>query len=233
MKLSIRRLALTAAAMIALGTAEGFAAGKSGNEDLTVTFNASLDVQIDGVFDSTYTLGSLGAGAAASPASTATITNTSGGLTERWSLSVSTVAGNGDWAVASSTGDSGATATSCSSNCPGLDSYAFQAVFVSSNSAANACPNNSAKWDSVASVVLGPSSPQTYTSSRYADATVVSNASGLPDQTSGGHDGNMLSYNAGSGAGKRGLCTRLIMPSGSTSAAQQTIRLTVTAAAGS
>jgi hypothetical protein len=223
-------LCLAALALSAIGGPGQAWAATPAFQDLTVTFGGSLDVKIDGAFNNTYALGTAGSSQILATASTATITNASGGLTEQWSLSVSTVAGGGDWAVTTSTGNSGANATTCTGNCPGLDQFALQAVFVSSLSVAAACPNNSSKWDTVVSTVGVASAA--YRSYRYGDPALfplVTGPSGLPDVASGTKDGNMYGF---ANSGRRGLCTRLIMPSGSSSPTQQTIRLTITASAG-
>ena len=213
------RVAWLAAALCALGLmgpSSASAQTPSANLDLKVTLSGSLSVKVDGVQYATRTL-SGGAGSLLAPSSS-TVTNDSSGLTEQWSLSVATVSGGGNWSAAAST-----------QTAPGLDQYALQALFISSHAAA-ACPGTgNARWDTQASVVTG--SGQNYIGARYADSTATGGVTGAPDVSGGGSDGNMYAT-SGTGVGRRGLCTRVYMPSGSTSPAEQVIRLTVTAGPG-
>ena len=110
---------------------------------------ATLAVQIDTVQDSTRSITEGGAGYVSVPSSS-TVTNTSGGLTERWRLMVGTVT-SGDypanWSVGTSTGSSVNGGNVCVSAegapCPGADTYALQALFISSAPTAS-CPANNA-----------------------------------------------------------------------------------------
>src|SRR5512144_953604 len=61
------------------------------DEDLLVTFTANLSVKIDGIQYSTRTLGALNAGQTFVPVSSATVTNDSAGLTEKFQLTTADV----------------------------------------------------------------------------------------------------------------------------------------------
>ena len=178
--------------------------------DLKVTFTGALSVKVDGLEYSSRTF-SAGSNATIVPSS-ATVTNDATGLTERWDLSVATVAGNGNWAVQSTT-----------NTAPSTDEFALQAVFISSDTTA-VCPGpGDGRWDSIDSIVTGAA--QMYLNTRYADATVQGTTTGEPDVPA---NGNMF-VNMPDGRGQRGMCVRFYMPFGSTEIGEQTIRSTVTA----
>jgi hypothetical protein len=212
------------------------------NEDLLVTFTANLSVKIDGIQYSTRTLGALNAGQTFVPVSSATVTNDSAGLTEKFQLTsadVSTGAVAPLWTVAPATGSTGGGAF-CAANvgdvsCPGADAYALQALFISSANAAG-CPSNvTADWDLFKSTVAA--APTTYLSSYFADTSAgfgnQNGGTGNPDQTAGAQNGNMFAIGNPDGRGKRGLCVRLTMPASSASTGQHIVRLTITALTGS
>ena len=182
--------------------------------DLQVGYNGTLSVKIDGVQYSTRSV-SGGPNTLQAPASSSTVTNDATGLTEQWQLSV---ASTGNWTVA------GATTTA-----PGLDAYAYQALFISSV-AASACPAPGASnWDSNVSTVTGTAT--SYLGLRYSDPTVLNGTTGKPDVNSGAQDGNMNVLDSTTpGAGRRGLCVRLYMPGSVSTQQSQMIRLTITAA---
>ena len=209
--------------------------------DLLVSFTANLSVKIDGIQYSSRTVGPLQAGVTFVPLSSATVTNDSAGLTEKYTLTTldaSPASVSPLWGVGLTTGNtpggSFCSTTVGGAGCPGSDTYALQALFISSAASAG-CPVASAPdWDTFASTVA--ISGQTYLSSFYADNTFSLNgASGNPDQTGGAQNGNMfaVSSNPASGVGKRGLCVRLTMPSASSTVSQHTVRLTITAGLGS
>ena len=244
----MNRLKLKAAAglILALGAvwlpqAQAAAPTNPVNLDLLVTFSATLSVKIDGIQYSTRTLGPLSAGQTAVPPSSATVTNDAAGLTEKFQLSTldaSPASVSPLWSVGLTTGNTpGGTfcaTTVGGAGCPGPDTYALQALFISSAASA-ACPVASATdWDTFKSTVAA--TVQTYVSNYFSDTTFSLNGgSGQPDQTSGAQDGNMfaVSANPSSGIGKRGLCVRLTMPSASSTVSQHTVRLTITAIVGS
>jgi hypothetical protein len=212
------------------------------NEDLLVTFTAALSVKIDGIQYSTRTLGPLSAGQTSVPTSSATVTNDSAGLTEKFQLTtadVSTGAVSPLWTVAPATGNVGG-GLFCAANpgdpsCPGADAYALQALFISSANSAG-CPTNvTADWDLFKSTVAVTAT--TYSTGYFADTSAgfgnQNGGTGNPDQTAGIQNGNMFAIGNPDGRGKRGLCVRLTMPSSSLSTGQHIIRLTVTAMNGS
>jgi hypothetical protein len=211
--------------------------------DLVATFNTSLSVKIDGLQYSTRTMSGLTQGQTVVPSS-GTVTNDSS-LTEKWSLTAADVTGN--WTLVATTGTgttSGtqAAGTGCqgatpSGTCPGLDQFALQALFISSDAAA-ACPSAvTTDWDLVASTVSAV--PQTFGKLQFADtkagvACVAGEACGNPDTAGGTGDGDMLSQVLGGGVGVRGLCVRLMAPQSVNvaGATAQTIALTITAGPG-
>ena len=212
--------------------------------DLLVSFTANLSVKIDGIQYSSRTLGALTAGQTFVPVSSGTVTNDSAGLTEKYQLttldaspaSVSPLWGVG-LATGSTPGGSFCSISVGDPSCPGLDTYALQAVFISSANTTG-CPSaTQSDWDIYASTVA--LTPTTYMSSYFSDTSVLfgtnGGGTGDPDQTAGTHNGNMFAtvVSPGSGIGKRGLCVRLTMPSASTTVSQHTVRLTITAMLGS
>jgi hypothetical protein len=195
--------------------------------DLMVSWNGTLSVNVDGVAFSTRSVTISGGSNQLVVPGSATVTN-DGNITEMWQLSVSTVNGvvSGSWA------NTGSTVTQ-----PGLDQYAYQALFVSSAAAATCADQGTtvawgagnARWNLYTSTVT--STPVTYKPAMYADATVQGGANGAPDATSGLGNGEMYKSNTPSpGNGIRGLCVRLAMPGSVSSQTSQVVRLTVTAA---
>lgn len=207
------------AAGLALGLAKTASAASPTNPaylDLRVTFSGNLSVKVDGMGYSTRTLTGTTANAKIVPGS-ATVTNDSGGLIEQFGLTVATVSGGGNWAV------QGTTATA-----PGVDQYAFQALFISSHTTADC---TTADFDSMAMISTVTATQAFYRSSRYANQALVGSVNGNPDVATGAQNGNMYGENA-QGNGRRGLCVRFYMPSGSVSPAEQVVRLTITATNG-
>ena len=147
--------------------------------------------------------------------SSATVRNDSGAQTERWQLSTNLnsipASGTDVWTV------------STDSSSVGAEQFALQAVFGSSNTAAGGCPAfNSGDWDEAASEEV-TNVPATYTSTRFADASLT-NLGGTPNPDVAG-SGRMF---AGS---KRALCWRVITPASTVASATQNVQLTVTAIA--
>jgi hypothetical protein len=208
--------------------------------DLTVAFNGSLSLKIDGVQYSTRSLGSLAPGVTSTPASSATVIN-DGSVTEKWQLSaadVSTAAASNQWSIITTTGNTSGGSycqglPGAGSGCPQNDQFALQALFISSAASAGCNTMPAADWDTFVSTVGGTTT--TYQQAMFADTTFSLNgATGVPDQTAGVQNGNMYVYNAGSGLGKRGLCVRLTMPASSSTGGAYThiVRTTITAATG-
>ena len=188
--------------------------------NINVTVNANVSVSVNDAASSTMTV----SWNAATPndklvpvsLASATVTNDSGGVTEKWRLStnqysLSAVAGS-TWTLAAS------------SSSVGADEFAVQAVFGSSNTAATSCLSAThADWNSTFAPVL-TTSLQTYTTTTFAAPSLVNNGTSNPDQTSGTANGRMF---AGS---KRALCWRIISPSSTSTAETQNVQVIVTAA---
>ncbi len=144
---------------------------------------------------------------------TATVTNDSSGVLEKWKLStnaytLSPVSGS-TWTIVGST-------TSV-----GLDEVAVQAVFGSSNTAS--CPAaGSSDWDSTFAPVL-TTSLATYSAATFAAPSLTNDGTQNPDYTSGVLSGRML---AGS---KRALCWRIKTPSATSTNETQNVQVIVTA----
>ena len=233
MKKKWKLTALTAIAALGLWHSQPAQAAltTSANLDLTVTFSGQLSVKVDDLEFSTRALSNQSAGVTVVPASSATVTNDSTGITERWQLKVANVTEGGGWSVVDTTGSQGG-GDYCLSNpggagCPQANEFALQALFISSAAAAT-CPNhNDLAWDTYVSTV--GASDLLYRTARYAKTSTDFGIDGAPDQTTGTADGNMHAVNTGLGRGRRGLCVRLTMPAGSTYMNEQILRLTITA----
>jgi len=204
--------------LLALAMTAGKAQASGGNPaylDLKVTFTGAFSIAVDGNQSSTQAF-NVTTNLQVVTAS-ATVTNDSSGLTEKWQLSVASVPGlGGDWAVKETT-----------ETTPGINEYALQAVFMSSAAANQACPiKTDTLWDLTPSIVKG--AMQTYISTLFADATDIDGANGKPDE----NDGKMYATSVGAGHGKRRLCARFYAPLGSSTVGEHVIRLTLTAAPG-
>lgn len=211
-------LAVSAAAVLP----SSVSAASSATIVIDVTVNANLSVSIDGSGSSTHTvLVTPGAGPVVSPA-TATVTNDSVGMTEKWKLSTDdaydTVLGGAGWELVTSTSGAGA---------PDIDQFALQALFISSKAAAGDCSAAlpASAWDQAYAAPL-TSTPQTYSSTLYSDLTDIGGSVGLPDKTAGGSDGNMKRGSS------RGLCWRIVPPASVNSVHDQIITIVVTASPG-
>ena len=173
--------------------------------------------------------------------SSATVIN-SGNLTERWYLTTSASTldqtGSNPWTlvVTSNTAD------------VGLDQFAVQAVFGSSNTTAGGCPQsgstgnltNASMWNSTATIVnvLAPITGVTgnaygaqgagtpFNNFVNTTAATIGGASAYPDT---GNAYQMYANNLGGGYGARALCWRVILPPSVNSGDTQVIPLIVTA----
>lgn len=185
--------------------------------NINVTITAALSVKIDAVESSTYNLtwsGTPNQQFASDTLSSATVTNDTGILSEKWLLatnanSINTVGNPTAWSV------------SASSTAVGADSFALQAVFGSSNTVGGGClaPGHATWNDNVAAPLLS-TTQQLYTSTRYVGSSLT-NAGGSPqpDVASG------LMY-AGS---KRAICWRAIMPLSTSTMDKQNLQILITA----
>ncbi len=183
---------------------------------IDVTVTASLSVSINGAGSSTQTATFTGTPneEIVAPSSVA-VQNNSGVLSEVWKLSSSnaydsTSPGTDPWTLAASTASVGA------------DSFAIQAVFGSSNTAAGACPKvaTDANWDSATIAPALTTTPTQYTTTVYADPYLNTNGSYTPDTGTG------LMY----GGSTRALCWRMIGPASVSTTDGQIVTILVTAA---
>ena len=243
LKKAAAALGVTLALAMAFVTgARAATATSPAHEDLIVSFTAALSVKIDGVQYSTRTLGPRNFGETVVPSS-ATVTNDSAGLTEKFqlhTLDASPAAVTPLWTVAAATGSTGG-GTFCGTNqagagCPGADQYGLQALFISSANTVGCPTATDPDWDVFKSTVAA--TPTTYIAGYFSNTSAGfgnnGGGTGNPDQTGGAQNGNMHSIFAGSdGRGRRGLCLRLTMPSASTTVSDHTVRLTITAITGS
>jgi hypothetical protein len=118
-------------------------------------------------------------------------------------------------------GSAGSWSLSASSTSVGADSFAVQAVFGSSNTAAGGCPAiGSGDWNQAASPLL-TAAPVTYTSAVFADASLT-NGGGTPNPDVAGN-GRMFANN------KRALCWRIVTPSSTSTTDTQNVQVVVTA----
>ena len=184
------------------------------NIDVTVT--ASLSVNVNGYASSTVTAGGWSpTNTKLVSASSATVTNDSTGLTEKWALSTDTTSidqgSAGVWTLLTST-----------LSAPGNDQFALQAVFGSTNTTAGGCPiATSPDWNVAASTPISVN-PQTYTNSVFADSSLsIGGASADPDNSPNPGDMFASSY--------RALCWRIDGPAGVTQTDEQNIQIIVTA----
>ena len=230
--------------------------------DFLVTYNGQLCVAVDGNAYSTYSLtGQVFSNGFVVPGGSITVKSADlagadCGLIERWELDVSTI-GTSSWGLYSATNSASVnSAAACVNNCPGVNQYGFQALFVSSNTgtgaygAANACPSiSSSTWDMYVDSV--PSHPGfadqfgapgfgVFLKTQYSSPNTVSGTSGWPDSDVGagvtppGNSGDMYPLDVSgqpAGVGRRGLCVRVTMPASVSGAGTgaQTIQLEITA----
>ena len=192
--------------------------------NIDVTISASVAVQVDNAAASTYTAaGWSPSSRILVSASTATVLNNSSGLTEQWWLSTNATSINAvgnalTWALAPST----ITAL------VGADSFAVQAVFVSS--LAVQCPvYNDWRW----ATSLAP--PLTSALTQYNQYQFLFNEYDTVNKQSAPDNltkGTMAPYNAATGAGQRALCWRVVGPSTSQTLDMQNVQIIVTAVQG-
>ena len=219
----LRKILIVAAALCFAQGGTAFAIS-SATINVDVTIIASLSVSVNDANSSTSTAISwnvaLGSTAFTNAASSVTVTNDSGGLSEKWALSTNpesidnTGGGVQTWAIATS------------STSPGADKFALQAVFGSSNTIAGGCPAAaSASWGNGSVAPLLTASPVNYTSTTFAEPTLNNNGTPNPDVASGPNDGRM---HAG---GKRALCWQVVTPDSTSTTHSQNIQIIVTAVA--
>ena len=227
-----RKFAVLALTLAALGLGFGSAHAAATNPadlNIKVTVSAAESVIINGSGStSTTTVWSAGTPNSAS-ASTATVTNNASGITERWELStVSQSSG-----VNSGNSSDGWTNANSTATTLGLDQFAIQSVFGSSNTVASGCPNvSSTDWNQSFAPAL-TTTPLTYASvvsstAAFADTSLNANGAYNPDCTNGSasgcnNDGDMFVNDS------RALCWRLLGPSSVSASDDQNLKIIVTA----
>ena len=226
---AIATLAFAIAAS-ALGLSQAYATQQTtAYLDIDVTVSAALSVEVNSLETSTQNVNwSVTSSSMVSPSS-ATVTNNSTGLSERWELSTNATSidqgTNGSWSLLTSTTGS-----------IGQDQFALQAVFGSTNtvagaagSASGACPSvSSSDWNQSFAPAI-TTTPQYYTSTNFADSSLsISGASANPDCTSAGGscvaNGDMFDNDY------RALCWRILGPSSVSNTDNQVVQIIVTAA---
>jgi hypothetical protein len=223
------RLKWLGAALLAVAALAGRARAvvSSATLNIDVTVSASKSVLVNGVGSSTANpAGFVWNGTPNTPfsansiASSATVTNASGILTETWFLSASsptidTSGGGNTWAL------------STSSSSVGANAFSVQAVFGSSNTSVANCPTNaSADWNnSTFAPPLTTGLVQYTANGTFADTNLnFAGASANPDSGN-----NMLPVAFGNGFGTRALCWKVILPAAATSSDNEEIQIIVNA----
>ena len=209
------KIAWLGAALLALawtGRAQAAGVGTPSYLNIDVTISASLSVSVTGAKVSSQAVTWTGQSLLAA-ASTATVKNDTGLLSEKWQLSTTANAadatnGAAGWTIAGSTTGLAA------------DNVAVQAVFGSSHTALAGCPATSGtEWNNTAVAPPLTTAPATYTNTLYADAALTTNGSYQPDAAIGTMYANS----------QRALCWRLAMPPSTSLTNQQIIAVIVTA----
>ena len=222
---------VVALAMVGLcaGRTEAVAAvyGPLAALNIDVTISASVAVQVDNAASSTYTAaGWSQTNRVLASASTATVTNVSGGLSEQWWLatdatSINTAGNSQTWSLVVSTNIADVTG----------QQFALQAVFVSS--AATQCPAiGDSTWSSATTAPALSVTPAQYTTARFADSQYNATVGGIsaPETAS---NNTVWAYNSATGNGRRGLCWRFLGPTSAITPDTQNVQIIVTAVQGS
>ena len=195
--------------------------GTSSYLNIDVTITAALSVAVDNANSSTYSVTWSGTpNQQVFTPSSATVTNDSGILTERWKLftntnALDTTGGISVWALASST------------MVVPADQYVVQAVFGSSNTTGTGCDaaTSTGTYSNlttapILTTVIG-SGLQYTTAGQLASAELNNDGTHLPDVST--NSGSML------GNKKRALCWRVIMPASTSTTNKQNIQVIVAA----
>ena len=195
--------------------------GTSSYLNIDVTISASLSVAVDAVNSSTYAVTWTGTpNQLLTSPSSATVTNDSGILTERWKLftnanSLNTAGGAGTWAIGAST------------MIVGADTFVIQAVFASSNTASAGCAavTSTGTWSNlttapILTTSIGAGLQYTTAGQLVANDSML-NGTASPDVAT--NSGSML------GGSKRALCWRLITPSSTGTTQTQNVQIMVAA----
>ena len=218
-------------AIVALAAGRAYALSSTATVNIDVTINASVSVAVmnTGSYASTPTATAWSTTISSFvSASTATVFNDSGGLSERWALS--TNASSIDQGLST-----GWTLNSTTNTVDlGQDQFSILAMFVSSATSLGGCPAlNALDWTGPSSTTVttsitnkyGGASGSQYYFTRWPD----SNGYSLPD--SGTSTYKMYAYNAADSThkGQRGLCWKIMGPPSTTMTATQNIQLIITA----
>ena len=188
--------------------------------NIDVTITSALSEKVDNLASSTYTLTWNGTAnqkfvndGGADPSS-ATVTNDTGILNERWLLATNAASIN-------TAGNASTWAPSASSTTIGADKFALQAVFGSSNTLSNGCLGSGAgTWDNSTAAPLLSTAQLMYTSTQLTGSTLTNNGGlAVPDNGA----------NRIFGGDKRVLCWRLIMPDSTSTTDTQNVQILVTA----
>ena len=210
-------------AMLGLSAGRVQAAGPLAALNIDVTISASVAVQVDNAASSTYTAAGWGqTNRILASASTATVTNVSGGLSEQWWLatdatSINTAGNSQTWSLVVSTNIADVTG----------QQFALQAVFVSS--AATQCPAiGDATWSSATMAPALSTAPAQYTTTQFADSQYNATVGGIsaPETAS---DNTVWAYNSATGNGRRGLCWHFMGPTSAITPDKQNVQIIVTA----
>ena len=203
-------LGVVALVGLAAARAQAVGVGTPSYLNIDVTITNNLSVSVIGVHSATQT--ATWAGEAALTAdSTATVTNDSGYVSERWELTTTanswdSTSGAAGWAIGTSAAS---------------DQVKLQAVFGASGIAANSCSGSSLFGDNNVAPALTNGVQTAYTQSVLADSIVGSGSlAARPDNAS---NNRML-------AGReRALCWKLTMPTSTSFTGHQIVPIVVTA----
>jgi len=218
---------VVALAVVGLCAGRAQAAGPLAALNIDVTISASVAVQVDNAASSTYTAaGWSQTNRVLASASTATVTNVSGGLSEQWWLatdaaSINTAGNPQIWSLVVSTNIADVSG----------QAFALQAVFVSS--AATQCPAiGDSTWSNATTAPALSTAPAQYTMTQFADSQYNATAGGIsaPETASGN---TVWAYNSATGNGRRGLCWRFMGPTSAITPDKQNVQIIVTAVQGS
>ena len=194
--------------------------------NIDVTISAAVSIQVDGAATSSYTAaGWSPTNRVLTSASTATVINNSGGLSEQWYLatnaaSINTAGNTQTWSLVTSTNIADVSG----------QAFALQAVFVSS--AATQCPaSGDSTWSSASVAPALTAAPALYTSARFADSQYNATVGGIsaPETAS---NNTVWAYNSATGNGRRGLCWRFMGPTSAITPDTQNVQIIVTAVQG-
>ena len=201
--------ALLIAAALWTGRAEAAPVGNPSYLNIDVTIANNLSVSVSNVRTSSMTTAFTTAGATIQAASTATVTNDTGYLAERWELSAPASAFD------SPTGAAGWTIGTTA----GVDTVKLQAVFGAAGTANAACSGATFGSSTIAPALT--SATQTpYTASILADSALGGYPAAQPDSLT------TLKMNAGS---SRALCWQLTLPTSTSFTGIQVVPIIVTA----